>query len=92
MKCVTLGIILLLGLGSAMGAEQPDLVAGKALVEQHCQACHHSEVYSRPDRIVHDLAGLRGRVRYCEISQNQQWTDSEIEDVVAYLNKAYYHF
>ncbi len=92
MRCIPLGIILLTGLSGAVGAEQPDLAAGKALVEQHCQACHHEEVYSRPDRRVQSLLQLRAQIRNCELSQDMSWTDSDIEDVAAYLNKAYYRF
>ncbi len=92
MRSLTLGTILALGLSTAVAVEEPDLAAGKALVEQHCQSCHHAEVYTRPNRIIHNLRQLRDQIQRCEISGNMSWFDTDIENVVAYLNKTYYKF
>jgi mono/diheme cytochrome c family protein len=65
---------------------------GKTLVEQHCTRCHDTGVYSRPDRRVGSLEALKNQVKRCELSQSLQWPQSNIDDVVAYLDATFYKF
>ena len=73
-------------------AQAADPAAGRKLVDQHCQSCHQSEVYTRPDRRVTSLPGLHKQVRRCELALGLTWYDEEIADVAAHLNQNYYHF
>jgi hypothetical protein len=69
-----------------------DLLRGHELVETHCQRCHGSEVYTRPDRRVTSLPGLRKQVQRCELMLGLTWFDEDIENTAAYLNREYYKF
>ena len=69
-----------------------DIQRGKALHDENCQRCHQSIVYTRPERMVEDLPGLRQRISQCELSNSLLWFDEEIDDVTAYLNYEFYHF
>jgi hypothetical protein len=80
------------GFCSIASAEEPDPVAGERLVERHCQGCHQSEVYTRADRRIRNLNQLRNQVQRCEQNLALKWFDTDIEDVTAYLNQAYYGF
>lgn len=57
-----------------------------------CQSCHGTEVFVSKDRKVKSLKALDAQVRLCDSNLNTNWFDTEIHDVVAYLNKQYYKF
>jgi cytochrome c553 len=65
---------------------------GATLHQEHCTSCHDDSVYTRKDRRVTSLAGLKKQVRRCELSQGLKWFDEDVDDVVNYLNKTYYKF
>jgi hypothetical protein len=69
-----------------------DLQRGHELVESHCQRCHGSEVYIRPDRRVTSLPGLYKQVQRCELMLGLTWFDEDIENTAAYLNQEFYKF
>lgn len=69
-----------------------DLKAGQALHDQHCMKCHDSGVYTRDERRVNSLDGLRKQVARCELSLGLSWFDDQRENVVQYLNSNYYKF
>ncbi|MFZ5619795.1 MAG: c-type cytochrome [Pseudomonadota bacterium] len=73
-------------------ASAADLKAGQALHDANCLKCHDSAVYTREDRRVGSLAGLRKQVIRCEQSLGLTWFDDQIDDVVHYLNATYYKF
>jgi hypothetical protein len=83
---------LLVGLFTLGGtaAQAADLKAGQALHEAHCLSCHDSGVYTRDDRKVNSLAGLRKQVQRCELSLGLTWHDDDVENVVQHLNGTYY--
>ena len=81
---------LLLTATGPLGAADAD--NGKSLTEGNCTGCHDDGVYSRKDRRVTSLAGLEKQVRRCELTLGLQWFDDDVNDVVAYLNQAYYKF
>lgn len=56
-----------------------------------CMKCHQSdELFTRTDRKVTSLSALNTQVRQCDAQLSTNLFDDEIEDVVAYLNNAYY--
>ncbi|MEJ2060100.1 MAG: c-type cytochrome [Gammaproteobacteria bacterium] len=76
-----------------------DVAKGKALYEGKCMACHVSMtggdgslLFTRSDRKIHSLDGLKTQVQRCATNTNTQWFPEEIDDVVKYLNTEYYHF
>jgi len=90
MKARLTAFTLLLTLGSGAQAAEP--AAGKSLVEEHCQSCHGSEVYTRADRKVTTQTGLHKQVQRCELALGLRWFDDQINDVATYLNQNYYQF
>lgn len=76
-----------------------DAVAGKALVERDCVACHArrmegdaNRMYLRPDHRVRTPAQLIAQVRYCNTELGTNYFPEEEEHVAAYLNQRFYKF
>ncbi len=65
---------------------------GSELHKDNCTRCHDKSVYTRPNRSVGSLPKLGSRVRLCQNNLGITWFDDEVEDVVHYLDKSYYHF
>ena len=76
----------------AMPLQAADIDNGNDLHFEHCTGCHQEEVYTRADRKVGNLEHLGRQVRFCKDNLGITWFDDEVEDVIAYLNQAYYHF
>ena len=64
----------------------------QTLYDQHCVACHGTEVYTREDRKITSLPALEQQVRRCETALGLRWFDEDIADVSQFLNEHYYHF
>ncbi len=86
-------VILLLS-QSAMGANPAH---GKDLHNANCQSCHSSlmggkpdTIYTRSDRRVSSLDGLRNQVTRCKTTVGVAWPNDQVEDVVEYLNNNFY--
>jgi cytochrome c553 len=79
-------ILLLTGLPAAQAAD------GKLLVEKNCTSCHDDSVYTRKDRRVTTLEGLKKQVKRCELNLGLKWFDDEVNAVADYLNDTYYRF
>lgn len=70
-----------------------DAINGKKLfAASECLSCHGTEVFVSKERKVKDLKELDTQVRLCDSNLNTNWFDTEIHDVVAYLNEQYYKF
>lgn len=72
------------------GAEVPDVERGRALYENHCVVCHTPKVHRRPAPLPLHIDDLRFIVTLWAGQQNLGWSREEIEDVVHYLDRAYY--
>ncbi|MBL8470980.1 MAG: cytochrome c [Rhodocyclaceae bacterium] len=101
MKYASACIVLSLAAGTALAAagEKPDMAAAAKLHDQKCLGCHvgnfggdGSAVYTRKNRIVHSLSGLRQRVALCNSQSGAGWFEEEEQAVAAYLNQRYYNF
>lgn len=77
---------------SLASANAADLDNGDELHFDNCTGCHDSSVYTRADRRVKSLERLGAQVRFCKDNLGLTWFDDEVEDVVHYLNKNYYHY
>lgn len=95
---VTLSALMFTLLG-AHAAYAADAGAGQELHEAHCISCHAdmtdgkpTSLYTRENRLVDSLEGLDKQVRRCEQNLGLRWFDDDIDNVVAYLNQAFYKF
>ena len=79
-------------LGATQAVTAADIDNGATLHQKHCQSCHDSGVYTRPNRKVTTPGGLEKQVRRCELTLGLKWFDDDVTDVTAYLNQNYYHF
>ncbi len=94
--------LLLAGSGVAWAEEDATLALGRRLLAEHqCNgACHASQsktgdalgLYSRADRRVHDLGGLKAQARRCVAGAGATLTPAEFDALVAALNQDYYKF
>ena len=69
-----------------------DISNGELLHNENCVRCHKPSVYTRENRMINSYDALHERVRQCEIMAEMAWFDEEIDDVVSFLNHAYYRF
>jgi len=65
---------------------------GKTLQQQHCMSCHDDGMYTRDDRRITTLEGLRNQVGRCELTLELQWFDDDVNAVTDYLNESFYRF
>jgi len=65
---------------------------GEALVNQACQQCHDNAIFTRSNSIIHSYPELQARVEFCENASNAHWNETEINQVIDYLNETYYKF
>lgn len=65
---------------------------GKQLHDTHCQQCHDNSIYTRKNSIIQSLPELQARVEFCESANNKHWSDTQIEQVIKYLNSAFYKY
>ncbi len=89
MKPYSAVAVIVLYLNSAQAA---DIGNGDDLHFENCTGCHDASVYTREDRRVKSLSQLGTRVRFCKDAIGLTWFDDEVDDVIEYLNKTYYHF
>lgn len=69
-----------------------DAARGKALHQAQCTACHDSSVYTRENRRVKSVEGLLGQVEFCNRNLGGKLSREQVNDLVQYLNQAYYKF
>ncbi len=65
---------------------------GKALHDKYCTSCHSPQVYTRENRRVRSLKALKDQVGRCHLTLDLKWSQGDIDAVVDYLNRTYYHF
>lgn len=75
----------------AMPAVAADINA-RRLITDDCTGCHGNQVFSRQDRTVSSMPGLKARVRNCTAVSGADWSSDEMQAVVEYLNERYYDF
>lgn len=61
-------------------------------LHQSCLQCHGTEVYVPPMRKLSSLVALRREVVRWSDYYNPKLTKTEVEDLVAYLNRDFYRF
>ena len=86
--CGLLVAICLAGAGKATAEEG----RGEMLYQNHCIACHTTQVHWRDQRLAKDWPSLRAQVRRWERNTGLSWNDDDVEAVSGYLNRLYYQF
>jgi hypothetical protein len=89
MKLFYLSVLIAFNVTSLRAA---DIENGDDLHFANCTGCHDSTAYTRDNRKVQSLARLGTQVRFCKDNLGLTWFDDEVDDVIGYLNKEYYHF
>jgi mono/diheme cytochrome c family protein len=78
---------------SAYAAPLPgDSANGKLLYDANCTGCHDTSVHTREDRLVHSLDALKEQLVSCSHMAKKEFSTSEMQDLLAYLNNQFYHF
>lgn len=88
----TIIVAITLAFSGSVFAEGDAANGEKLFAASECLSCHGTEVFSSEDRKVTNLKALDAQVRLCDSNLNTNWFDTEIHDVVAYLNEQYYKF
>jgi len=76
----------------ALAADMPNLERGRALYENHCQACHTQKVHTRPNRMALTAAAMRDIVDRWQREEDLRWSAQDIDDVVYFLGVTLYKF
>lgn len=86
-------IMLSFSMSSVFAAERsPDVAHGKSLHDEKCMGCHDNRQYTRPNRIIHTFDDLRARVEFCDTASSANFSHTDLDDVVEYLNVNFYKF
>ncbi len=81
-----------LALACAAAGAQNDAPRGALLYDNHCIACHNTQMHWRDQRLAKDWASLRALVRRWQGAAQLNWSDEEVDDVTRHLNELFYHF
>lgn len=75
-----------------MLASGADAERGRTLYELGCDGCHSESVHGRAKRVASDFDDVRRWVSRWNANLGLHWGDEDVDDVSAYLNKAYYQY
>jgi hypothetical protein len=88
--CVSLSVLLT---PTAYAASLPgDSANGERLYDANCMGCHDTSVMKRKDRAVQSFDALKEQLASCTHTANKEFSESEAQDVLKYLNDQFYHF
>jgi mono/diheme cytochrome c family protein len=88
--CASLSILLM---PSAYAASLPgDSAEGQRLFAAHCTECHQTDVFTRKDRKIQSLDALKEQLVACSHAAKVEFSASEMQDLLKYLNDQFYHF
>jgi hypothetical protein len=93
MKGILCGSLLVLSMPAAYAAPLPgDSASGQRLFEANCMGCHDTSVLTRNDRVVQSLDALKEQLAGCAHMAKKEFSESEAQDLLKYLNDQFYHF
>jgi hypothetical protein len=93
MKSILGVSLLILLMPSAYAASLPgDSDDGKRLHDANCMGCHDTSVFTRKDRLVQSLDALKKQLATCAHMAKKEFSASETQDLLKYLNDQFYHF
>ena len=77
---------------SSEAGDVRDFERGRALYDNNCRVCHTSKVHRRVPQLPVNEEELYRIVLTWVHYEGLSWTSEEVEDVVYYVNRVYYHF
>jgi cytochrome c5 len=93
MKSILCVSLLILLMPSAYAASLPgDSADGKRLYDPNCMGCHDTGIHTRKDRLVQSLDALKKQVGNCTHMAKKEFSASETQNIIKYLNDQFYHF
>lgn len=93
MKSLLCVSLLMLMMTSAHAASSPgDNANGKRLLDAHCMECHQTDIFTRKDRKIQSLEALKEQLADCTQMAEQEFSASEMHDLLGYLNDEFYRF
>ncbi|MFA9476546.1 MAG: hypothetical protein ACERJ2_18590 [Filomicrobium sp.] len=93
MKSILFVSLFILLMPIAYAASLPgDSANGKLLYDANCKGCHDTGVLSRKDRVVQSLDALKEQLVSCSHMANKEFSESEMQDLLKYLNDQFYDF
>ena len=70
-----------------------DIDEGKELFDEaNCMNCHIKNHFKAKEEKVNNYSKLHKTVGMCAYNSKVTWFDEELDDVVNYLNRDFYHF
>lgn len=92
MTKILCGAAWLLLSAAAQAAAPVSVPDGKRLHDTHCTGCHDTAVYTRQNRSIKSLQGLRQQLAGCAHMAQQNFSPAESQSLIDYLNEHFYHF
>jgi mono/diheme cytochrome c family protein len=78
---------------STGAVQAEDAVLGEELYKGRCLGCHKEAPYGKGPPMAQSQESLRSMAKLWDsISPGTLWTKQDLDDVVSYLNKKYYHY
>jgi mono/diheme cytochrome c family protein len=84
------GLAAVLPLAAWAQGEAPDPERGRLLYQNHCVVCHTDKVHLRVPPLATNRKQLHFIVTVWVRHESMRWSPQDIEDVVEYLERAYY--
>lgn len=69
-----------------------DTQRGKLLYENHCRACHESNLHIRKHSAVSSIGDVRFQIDRWQAELGLRWNRQDMDDIFEYLDTRYYHF
>ena len=93
MKRILCLSLLVLPVPQAYAEPMPgDSSRGELLFSANCMECHDTSVLARKDRTVQSLDALKKQLSSCSHMANKEFSTSETQDLLKYLNDEFYRF
>ncbi len=89
-RLASIGVAVLIALPQ-LALAAGDAARGKAL-HRDCLGCHGTELYVPPRAKVKSLAALKKETVRWNDRMNPKFTNQEVDDIVAWLNRDFYKF
>jgi mono/diheme cytochrome c family protein len=92
MKGLLYAAPMILLASSVFAALPGDSAEGKRLHDANCVGCHDSGVYTRKARSIQNVDALKQQLESCGHAAKKQFSPTEKQNIVKYLNDQFYHF
>ena len=73
-------------------AQAQNFERGKELFDHQCHGCHGDLRFADKEGKVKSLADLREKISSWAVHSGAEWGNSEVDDVLYYMNKSFYRF